>query len=138
MVTVSLDQLISGLGAADLLTGEQMSVEQTRRLACNAGIVPVVLGGKGEILDLGRRRRLFSPAQQQAMALRDRHCRAEGCDFPAAFCEAHHVALPWALGGKTNFADGVKLCNQHHHRAHDRSYSTERMPNGDLRFTRRT
>lgn len=138
MVTLSLGQLISGLGAADLLTGEQMSVDQVRRLSCTAGIVPVVLGGKGEILDHGRQRRLFSPAQQQAMALRDRHCRAEGCDLPAAWCEAHHVEMPWTLGGRTDLADGALLCSRHHHRAHDPGFRTTRMANGDLRFTRRT
>jgi hypothetical protein len=138
MVTLRLDQLISGLGAAELLTGEQMSVEQVRRQACTAGIIPVVLGSKGEILDLGRTTRLFSPAQQKAMAIRDRHCRAEGCDLPAAWCEAHHVKLPWALGGKTDLADGVLLCSRHHHRAHDARYRTRRMANGDLRFARRT
>ena len=101
-----------------------------------AVIIPVVLGSKGEPLDLGRSRRLFSPAQRKAMALRDRGCRGEGCSVPARRCEAHHDQ-PWALGGKTNIKDGRFYCNWHHHLAHDPRYQATLLPNGDVRFTRR-
>ena len=52
-------------------------------------MLPVVLGGKGEILDLGRSKRLFTGPQRKAMAIRDRECTADGCTIPAAWCEAH-------------------------------------------------
>ncbi|MGI8522289.1 MAG: DUF222 domain-containing protein [Nocardioides sp.] len=138
MVTIDLESLLSGLGLAETSTGEVVSATEARRLACTASILPVVLGGAGEILDLGRARRLFSPAQRKAMAIRDRHCRADGCDIPAAWCEAHHAGQPWSRGGHTDLADGLLLCSFHHHRAHDRRYATDRLPNGDVRYTRRT
>jgi len=72
------------------------------------------------------------------MAIRDRHCRAEGCDIPAAWCEAHHASNPWATGGLTDLAEGVLLCSWHHHRAHDHRYDHRRLPSGDVRFSRRT
>ena len=97
-----------------------------------------MLGGDSEVLDLGRHRRLFSPAQRKAMAVRDVHCRAEGCTIPAAWCEAHHAANPWATGGTTDLDDGVLLCSWHHHRAHDDRYDTKRLPDGSVRFARRT
>jgi hypothetical protein len=97
-----------------------------------------VLGGRSEILDLGRARRLYSPAQRKAMALRDVTCRAEGCDIPAAWCEAHHATRPWTRGGRTDLADGVLLCSWHHHRAHDHRYDARLLPSGELRFHRRT
>jgi hypothetical protein len=109
-----------------------------RRLACTAGILPVVLGATSEILDLGRTRRLFSPAQRKALAIRDRACRAEGCDIPAAWCEAHHATNPWTHQGNTDLQDGLLLCTYHPHRAHDTHYDTPRLPNGDNRYTRRT
>ena len=137
MVTIPFDQLRAGLGAADLATGDRITATEARRLACTAEILPVVLGGKGEVLDLGRARRLFSPAQRKAMAIRDRRCRTEGCSIPAAWCEAHHLR-PWSQGGRTDLADGVLLCPWHHHRAHDPRYTADRLPNGDYRFTRRT
>jgi hypothetical protein len=138
MVMVDLATLRAGVGLAETSTGDAISAAEARRLACGAGIVPVVLGGRGEVLDLGRTRRLFSPAQRKALALRDRHCRAEGCDLPAAWCEAHHADRPWSRGGRTDRADGVLLCSFHHHRAHDHRWHTSRLPNGDVRYTRRT
>ena len=70
------------------------------------------------------------------MAVRDRHCRADGCEVPAAWCEAHHHD-PWSRGGRTDLADGALLCSFHHHRAHDRRYDMRAMANGDLRYHRR-
>ena len=138
MVMIDLDTLRTGLGLVETSTGEVLTAAQARRMACTAGIIPVVLGGPGEILDLGRTRRLFSPAQRKAMAIRDRGCRAEDCDIPAAWCEANHTHTPWARGGRTDLARGVLLCSLHHHRAHDRTWDTSRLPNGDIRYTRRT
>lgn len=137
LVTMTKEQLLAELAAAGLLTGDaQISAEEARRLACQASIIPVVLGGKGEVLDLGRSRRLFSKAQRKALRLRDQGCRAEGCDVPAAWTEAHHLT-PWSEGGNTDLTDGISFCNHHHHRIHDRSYAHERLTNGDVRFHRR-
>ena len=116
---------------------QALSASEARRMACNAHIIPVVLGGKSEVLDLGRTRRLFSKAQRRALRLRDKRCRAEGCTIPAKWTEAHHLK-PWSEGGSTNLDDAVGFCSHHHHRAHDHAYEHERLPNGDYRFHRRT
>jgi hypothetical protein len=137
MITMELDKLRDGLGSGLLPDGTALSPGEVRRLACTAGIIPVVLGTDSEALDVGRLSRFFNPAQQRAMRLRDKRCRAEGCDMPAAWCEAHHLRQ-WALGGKTDLKDGVLLCPWHHHRAHDDTYSMRKMPNGDYRFHKRT
>ena len=136
MVTIDLDSLRNDLGVGDLVGGEAVSATEVRRLACTAGIIPVVLGGKGEILDLGRTRRLFTPAQHQALILRDHTCRAQGCDIPGTWAEAHHW-IPWTHGGTTDLTNGLLLCS-HHHRVHDPRYTADRLANGDIRFTRRT
>ena len=138
VVNVDLDDLRERLGAAGFASTERVSATEALRLACTANIVPVVLGGKGQPLHLGRARRLFSRAQRLAMTVRDGGCRAEGCDIPASWCEAHHHARPWSRGGKTDVADGILLCSWHHHRAHDPDYAVSRMPNGDVRYRRRT
>ncbi len=140
LITLSYEQLLRDLSAAEMITGDghdRISATEARRLACQANLIPVVLGGKGEILDLGRSQRLYSKAQRKALRLRDRQCRAEGCTIPAAWTEAHHLK-PWSQGGKTDLNDGVNLCSHHHHRAHDTAYTHERLPNGDFRFSRRT
>ena len=138
MVTLDLDTLVSGLGAADTSTGDRVTAEQARRLACQARIIPVVLGRNGEVLDLGRSARLFSPAQRKAMAIRDRECTADGCSIPAAWCEAHHHNNPGATAARTDLADGKFLCSFHHHRAHDPGWQTHHHPNGSTTFHRRT
>ena len=139
MVTIDFQVLTTGLGLAETSTGEVITAAQARRLACGAGILPPVLDGTPQVLDLSRTQRLFSPAQKRPSGLRDRHCRAEGCDIPAAWCEAHHAQHPWSQGGRTDLKDGLLLCpHHHHHRAHDPHYTTTRTPTGDLRYHRRT
>jgi hypothetical protein len=137
IVTMTLDQLRAGLATAGVISSEdeRITAGEARRLACTAGIVPAVLGGKSEVLDLGRSQRLFSPAQRRALRLRDRRCRAQGCTIPATWCEAHHLR-PWALGGATDLDDGVLLCSFHHHRAHDPTYELVRRSDGELAFHR--
>lgn len=140
VVTIPLAALRRDLATADLLNATEdstISAGQARRLACTAGIVPAVLGGRSEVLDLGRRKRLFSRKQRLAMLLRDRTCRAEGCDIPGTWAEAHHWQ-PWSTGGRTDLADGVLLCSHHHHRIHEPIWRGERLPSGDVRFHRRT
>jgi hypothetical protein len=136
MVTIDLDALRQDLAIGAIVGGAPLSATAIRRLACTANIIPVVLGGNGQILDLGRSRRLFSPAQRKAIRLRDQHCQGEACSVPAPWCEAHHLK-PWSEGGNTDLADGILYCNFHHHRAHDPNYEHEILPNGDIRFHRR-
>jgi hypothetical protein len=130
------DLIGAGLVSGDDLTGDRITAAQARRLACTAKILPAVLGGDSLPLDLGRTRRLFSPAQRKALLVRDRTCRAEGCDIPGTWCEAHHRRDPWSTGGRTDLDNGELLCG-HHHRAHDHRYRSDRLPNGDIRFHRR-
>jgi hypothetical protein len=138
IVTIAVEDLRRELGAGELGPVDRLTAGEVRRLACTANLLPAVLGGRSEVLDLGRSSRLFRPAQRKAMIVRDRECRAEGCTIPAAWCEAHHWGRPWARGGRTDLADGILLCSWHHHRAHDDTFDASRMPNGDVRFHRRT
>jgi hypothetical protein len=144
VVTMTLEQLRAELATAGILDGVStgsttdlaITAGEARRLACTAGILPAVLGGGSEVLDLGRTRRLFSPAQRKALRIRDQRCRADGCTIPATWTEAHHLE-PWQHGGDTDLANAVLLCSHHHHRAHDDRYLVDRSPSGDLRFHRR-
>ena len=137
VVTIDLDVLLGRLEQAGVLdTGEKISPELARRLACEAGVVPAVLGGDSQPLDLGRRRRLFTEAQRLALTLRDGGCRAEGCDRTTGL-HAHHKTR-WADGGTSDLPNGISLCSWHHHRAHDTTYRTTYLPDGKVQFHRRT
>jgi hypothetical protein len=139
-VVISLEELRKDLGIATLgydeTNGAMISAAEARRLACNATIIPWVLGGDGQVLDAGRESRYFQPIQRKAMRLQQKCCQAEGCDMPPEWCDAHHLD-PWAAGGKTNLKDGALLCPHHHRLAHNPAYAHERRPDGTIRFTRR-
>jgi hypothetical protein len=138
VVTIDLDTLTGKLHKAGILdTGDRISPREARRLACTARIIPVVLDGEGQVLDIGRARRLFTRAQLTAMAIRDGGCVAEGCDWPPWMCHGHHWQR-WADGGRTDLDNGALLCPRHHARAHDPTYETTIHPGGAISFHRRT
>lgn len=115
LVTVTLEELRSGLGSAGILgTEEPVSAATARRLAADADLIPIVLGTKGQVLDFGRRHRSFTDQQRLLIALRDRGCAIPDCSALPLHCEVHHIE-PWERGGCTNLRNGVLLCPWHHH-----------------------
>jgi hypothetical protein len=141
VVTIDHDRLKNQLGAAHLDTGHHLSASQARRLACNAGILPAVLGTASVPLDLGRQHRFFTEPQRLALATTYDTCAAHGCDRPYAWSELHHQD-PWATGGTTDLALAVPLCGHHHRRIHDPHYThhIHTNPGGrkTVTYTRRT
>jgi hypothetical protein len=117
LVTLDHDQLKASLGAAHLDTGHDLSASEARRLACGAGLLPAVLDGQSQLLDLGRTQRFFSEAQRVALSMTYDSCAAQDCDRPYAWTEHHHQD-PWATGGHTNLDRAVPLCGFHHRRMH--------------------
>ncbi len=106
-------------GCGSTVDGASVSAESIRRLACEADIIPLVMGGPSEILDQGRRRRLVTPGQRVRLAARDRCCTIPGCTVPATWCDAHHI-VPWALGGASDLSNYALLCPRHHTWVHDK------------------
>jgi hypothetical protein len=135
VVTLDLQTLRTGAGTATLDTGHRIPAHQARRLACEAGLVPAVLGAASQVLDLGRTTRLFTRAQRTALTLRHRTCTATGCTIPAAWCDAHHTR-PWAHGGPTDLDHGTLLCPRHHTRAHHPDYTVTYPTDGTTLITR--
>jgi hypothetical protein len=114
LVTIPWDTLRTGIGSA-CIDGidAPISARTARRLAADAELIPVVLGGESEPLDLGRAARLFSPAQRRALTVRDGGCLWPGCTAPPGWCEVAHVQ-PWARGGPTDLDNAMLLCPFHH------------------------
>jgi hypothetical protein len=126
VVRTSLAELLSGLGAAHIDgVSETLSAGSARRLASSAGIIPAVLGGHSEVLDLGRARRGFSRSQRLALAERDGGCAWPGCPHPPSYTEAHHLDWWQRDGGPTDLDNGVLLCSGCHHRTHDNGWTIE-------------
>lgn len=120
VVTMDYDDLrdqTSPAGDGHLPSDERLSATAVRRLACDAEIIPAVLGTDGEILDVGRTQRLVTTAIWHALILRDRHCAFPGCTRPPITCDAHHITH-WADGGSTSLDNMVLLCRRHHTLTH--------------------
>ena len=113
-ITIPLTTLTTGVGPAAVLdNGEPISAGEARRLACDADIIPITLGTRSEILDIGQPHRLFTKGLRTALTVRDQGCAFPHCDAPAAACEGHHI-IPWHQGGETKLSNGVLLCPWHH------------------------
>jgi hypothetical protein len=121
IVRIAHDDLVNGTGFAtiDGITAP-VSVATARRMAAAGDIISCVLGGKGQILDWGRTRRLFSRNQRLALLERDGGCAM--CGAPPGHVKVHHIRW-WARdAGPTDLANGVCLCESCHHRIHDNEW----------------
>lgn len=137
MVTIDYRDLLDKLGGADpetnapassnagtlMFTGP-ITASTVRKIACDADIIPVVLGGPGRILDIGRASRVFPPHIRKALTARDRGCAFPQCTIPAPWCEAHHINY-WSRGGSTGTGNGALLCSHHHHLMHKEQWTIQ-------------
>ncbi len=117
VVTIDHEHLRAATGAATTADGSLVAPGSARRLACEAGVLPVVLGSQGEPLDVGRERRLVTPRLLRALWLRDGGCTFPGCSRPPGWCQAHHVRH-WADGGPTDLGNLALVCQRHHTHVH--------------------
>lgn len=124
IVRTGLEELYTGVGVgeSDNLTAP-ISAGTLRAMAADAEIIPLVLGGDSEILDFGRKRRLFTRAQRLALVERDGGCAM--CHAPPSYCEAHHIRWWDRHHGKTDLDNGVLLCTGCHHRVHRDGWQIE-------------
>src|SRR6476660_3674682 len=122
-VTMDFESLRDACGSGTVLgSGTLLAPETVRRIACDAAIIPVVLGTQGEVLELGRTRRLFTPGQLKYLWQRDKGCTIPGCHAPPWWCDGHHVTH-WANGGATDVRNAALLCGRHHTIAHQRGWT---------------
>jgi hypothetical protein len=134
-LVVHLDQDVlaaDGTLAATLDDGTRVSAETFRRLACDAGVVPMVHGAHGEAVDVGRRTRTIPTTLRRILQARDGGCRFPGCTH-RLYIHAHHIDH-WAHGGPTSADNLVLLCSAHHRLLHEGGFAVERTAEGELVF----
>ena len=126
-VTVDYETLVERApGFADLASGTQVSGETARRLACDAAIHRIIVKGKSELLDVGRKTRDWPMAQRRAIAARHGHrCAAGNCG--RRIYQIHHIDW-WENGGDTSVENGVPLCLAHHHLVHEGGWTITYNP----------
>ena len=102
--------------------GVPLPVSTVRRMCCDAEIIPVVLGGNGEALDVGRTRRTANRAQRRALRAMHRTCAHPDCTVGFSACRIHHVRWWWRDSGPTDIDNLLPLCERHHHQVHERGW----------------
>jgi hypothetical protein len=104
-----------------------LPVSTVRRLCCEAEILPVVLDGAGQALDVGMARRTATRAQRRALRAMHRTCAHPDCTVPFDACRIHHV-IPWRLGGPTDIDGLLPVCEPHHHLVHEGGWGLTMTP----------
>lgn len=121
--------LEAGRGA-ETWAGQHVVPSGTDRLLCDCAISRVVTDPiSSAVLDLDRSRRVVSPAQWSALALRDRGCSFPGCSAPPEECQAHHI-VHWRRGGPTNLDNLTLACTHHHSLVHEGGWDVAMTPMG--------
>lgn len=104
-------------GIHETVNGDIVDVDTLRMLACDCSVTRIVLGPDSEMLDVGRKTRVWSAAQRRAIVARDNHCQGPGCRAKPGHCDIHHI-VSWADGGDTDIDNGRLLCRRCHTREH--------------------
>jgi len=138
-VLIDHDTLIDGLHQRSICetdNGIPLPISTVRRLCCDAEILPVVLGGKGEALDVGRSARTATRAQRRAQRTMHRTCAHPDCTVTFDACRIHHVT-PWLQPtGDTDIANLLPLCDTHHHTVHEGGWQLTITPDRTATWTR--
>jgi hypothetical protein len=129
IVTIDLDDLVHRSGFAVASDGTLIrATTHVADLADSADIYTAFLTKDGEVLRLGRTRRITSRSQTVALIARDGGCSFPGCDTAPEWCERHHI-VPWIDGGRTDLDNFTLLCRYHHHNFASRGWDCQ--INGD-------
>ena len=129
VVTIDWKALRDQVGVASLDDGQALSPAAARRVACDAGILPMLLGGAGQPLDVGRERRVFTGPLRRAVLQRDRGCAFPTCDRPPRWTQIHHLHH-WIDGGRTSLDNAVAICGHHHRVLHHGQWRVRINPRG--------
>ncbi len=127
LLIADYDVITGELGKARLADGTAIPAQKVREMACDAEVLPAIFRGPSLPLDVGRTRRLASPAQRIALIARDRGC--VGCGASADWCQAHHI-IPWSAKGVTDLDNLCLLCSRCHHKVHDYGWRIHQNPTG--------
>ncbi|HEX6150962.1 HNH endonuclease signature motif containing protein, partial [Nocardioides sp.] len=96
-------------------------------------LIRVLLDAEGCPLDVGRTRRLVTPAIWTALVARDRHCAFPGCTRPPVMGHAHHIRH-WINGGATALENLVLLCGHPHRTLHHTPWQVRLADDGKPEF----
>ena len=127
IVAVDYDTLSGQLKNAGFIDGTPIDIDDLRRIACDAGVVPGIFAADGQPLYMGTKQRSATHAQRLALYARDKQCI--GCGMRASACDAHHI-IWWENNGPTDISNLVLLCPDCHRKVHKCGYTVTNDPTG--------
>ena len=132
-VTTTLETLMqrAGASAADLEFSLPISAKTVERMACDCNVTRILLSSDSAVIDVGRSKRIVSPAQRRALNVRDKGCRWPGCDRPPSWTSGHHL-VHWINGGGGSLANLVLLCYRHHWMVHEGRWQLVKADDGRM------
>ena len=125
VVSAEYDAIDGQLKNAGLIDGTPIDLDELRRLACDADIVPMIFSADAQPLYVGKAQRAPTRAQKLALYRRDRGC--VGCGIRPQVCDAHHI-VPWEHNGPTDIENLVLLCPRCHRKVHKLGFTVEACP----------
>jgi hypothetical protein len=138
-VHIDFDTLRGEAAAAGIVCelddGTPLPPATVRRLCCDGELIPVVVGGDGAVLDVGRARRLATCDQRRALAAMYSRCGHPDCHVAFGHCRIHHVT-DWTHGGSTDLDNLIPLCATHHHLVHEGGWTLTLQPDRTITLTR--
>ena len=118
----------------EVVFGGNLSAAAVRLMACDAAVLPIVLGGDSQPLDVGTEQRFVNRYLRRALNKRDKGCVI--CHAPPWMCHAHHL-IHWANGGPTSLHNLALLCAAHHRAVHNSQWTLS-ITDGTVHVTRPT
>ena len=122
-------------GICETDNGIPLPVSTVRRLCCDAEILPIVLNGRSEPLDVGRSARTANRAQRRALRAIHRTCAHPDCTVTFDACRIHHI-IAWLRLGDTDIDNLLPLCESHHHLVHEGGWGLTMTPDRTATWTR--
>jgi len=130
----TLSQGVHASTVCETVDGIALPAQTVARLCCDAEVLPVVMRGTGDVLHVGRSRRVATRAQRRALAAMHRGCAHPNCTRRFRVCQIHHV-VPWERGGATDLSNLLPLCTEHHHLVHEGGWTIELSDDRCVRWT---
>lgn len=94
----------------ETLGGGSLTPADAVRAALVGDVRRVVRSARSEVIDLGRRVRLFGGPSREAVWIQGARCAWPGCR--SLHCEVDHIEA-WRRGGTTSPSNGLALCRWH-------------------------
>lgn len=111
-------------------TGVAVHAHDVLRAALSGHVRRVVVDAAGTVIDMGRRRRLYTGSAREAAKLLITRCQHPGCRLPARFSDVDHADEWVADRGATDQANADIRCGPHNRAKSRHRWRTRRATDG--------